>query len=75
MNKQLVFIDDSGDPGFKAGASSNNFIMASAVFIDEKIATKVNCAISDFRRSLGWQDETEFKFRKTNKCIIKQRLC
>ena len=74
MSKQLVFIDDSGDPGFKAGASSNNFIMASAVFIDDKTATEVNRAISDFRRSLGWQDETEFKFRKTNKRIVRQLL-
>lgn len=34
MSKQLVFIDDSGDPGFKKGASSANLIMA-AVFFDD----------------------------------------
>jgi len=70
---QLVFIDDSGDPGFK-GATSSNFIMASAVFIEPQVATEVNKAISDFRQSLGWQEEAEFKFRKTNKQIIKQLL-
>lgn len=70
---QLIFIDDSGDPGFK-GATSNNFIMTSAVFIDPVIATEVNKVISNFRQSLGWQEETEFKFRKTNKQIIKQLL-
>ena len=70
---QLIFIDDSGDPGFK-GATSDNFIMASAVFIDSDTATKVNRVISHFRKTLGWQDETEFKFRKTNKQIIKQLL-
>ncbi len=74
MNKQLVFIDDSGDPGFKEGASSNNFIIASAVFADQEIATEVNRAISDFRHTLGWQDETEFKFRKTNKHIVARLL-
>lgn len=75
MNKtgQLIFIDDSGDPGFK-GATSNNFIMASAVFIDSATATKVNSVISNYRQSLGWREETEFKFRKTNKQIIKQLL-
>ncbi|MBR3256759.1 DUF3800 domain-containing protein [Candidatus Saccharibacteria bacterium] len=74
MTKQLVFIDDSGDPGFKEGASSSNFIMASAVFIEPKTASEVNHAISDFRRSLGWRENAEFKFRKTNKRIIKQLL-
>lgn len=70
---QLIFIDDSGDPGFK-GATSNNFIMASAVFIDSIAATEVNKAISDFRQSLGWKEEAEFKFRKTNKQLVKQLL-
>lgn len=73
MNKQLVFIDDSGDPGFK-GATSANFVMAAALFVDPDTATKVNEAISDYRRSLGWRDEAEFKFRKTNKKYLKQLL-
>lgn len=71
--KQLVFIDDSGDPGFR-GATSPNFVMAAAVFVNKAMATKLNKAISDFRRSLGWQEGTEFKFRKTNKRIIKELL-
>lgn len=70
---QLIFIDDSGDPGFK-GATSSNFVMASAVFIEPEVATEVNKVISDFRRSIGWNDETEFKFRKTNKKIVKELL-
>ena len=32
--KQFVFIDDSGDPGFKGAASSQNFIMAAVLFND-----------------------------------------
>ena len=31
MSKQLIFIDDSGDPGFKS-VSSDNFVMAAALF-------------------------------------------
>ena len=72
-NKQLVFIDDSGDPGFR-GATSSNFIMASAVFASAEVATELNNLIGSFRESLGWQEEAEFKFRKTNKQIIKTLL-
>ncbi len=71
---QLVFIDDSGDPGFKKGVSSSNFVLAAALFMDSETATLVNDAISMYRKSLGWRDEAEFKFRKTNKQIIKQVL-
>lgn len=69
MSKQLVFIDDSGDPGFKEGASSSTFVLAAALFIDPEIATIVNKKISDYRRSLGWKDEHEFKFRKAPKKV------
>ena len=69
MNKQLIFIDDSGDPGFKKGASSSTFVMAGALFIDPETATLVNDAISEYRRSLGWKDGHEFKFRTTAKNI------
>ena len=74
MSKQLVFIDDSGDPGFKEGASSSTFVLAAALFIDPEIATIVNKEISDYRRSLGWKDEHEFKFRKAPKNIKLQFL-
>ena len=73
MQKQLIFIDDSGDPGFR-GSTSDFLIMAAAVFTSSEDATKLNKAISDFRKSLGWRDEAEFKFRKTNKQVIKQFL-
>ena len=69
MSKQLVFIDDSGDPGFKEGASSSTFVLAAALFIDSKDATALNNAISEYRQSLGWKDEHEFKFRKAPKKV------
>ena len=69
MDKQLVFIDDSGDPGFKAGASSSTFVLAAALFINPEIATILNKTISDYRKSLGWKDEHEFKFRKAPKRV------
>lgn len=69
QKKQLVFIDDSGDPGFKNGTNSSNLVMAAAVFIDPDEATRVNEEISAFRKSLGWKDEHEFKFRKAPKTV------
>jgi hypothetical protein len=39
-NKQLVFIDDSGDPGIKP-YSSSHFVMAAVVFADDLVAEEV----------------------------------
>lgn len=71
---QLIFIDDSGDPGFKEGVSSSNFILAAALFIDSDTAKLVNDAIAEYRRLLGWRDGHEFKFRTTAKDIKLQFL-
>lgn len=76
MSKQIVFVDDSGNPGFE-GAVSANLIMAGVVFDDAGEATRANKLISDFRKSLGWSDNVEFKFRKTSKdhvCELLRRL-
>lgn len=69
MKKQLIFIDDSGDPGFKEGVSSPTFVLAAALFIDIEEATELNKAISNYRKFLGWKDEHEFKFRKAPRKI------
>ena len=69
MTEQLVFIDDSGDPGFKKGMSSSTFVLAAALFIKPEVATKKKKKISDYRKSLGWKDEHEFKFRTAPKNV------
>ena len=69
MGKQLVFIDDSGDPGFKE-SSSTNFVMAAAVFIDSDVADELSDRIGEYRESLCWRKSTEFKFSKDRKEII-----
>ena len=71
--KRLVFIDDSGDPGFKE-VSSSNFVMAAALFIDPEVAVSLSERISNYRRSLGWRDDYEFKFAKIRKDIIIELL-
>lgn len=73
MTKQLVFIDDSGDPGFKK-VSSSNFVMAAALFMNPEVAMLLSKQITDYRESLGWRDNYEFKFTKIRKDIIVKLL-
>ncbi len=62
----LIFIDDSGDPGFKLTAgSSSNFVISLVIFGDELEAEKAAVAIKELRRSLGFPDNVEFKFAKS----------
>lgn len=75
VSKQLVFIDDSGDPGFKLDrGSSSHFVIACVIFDDPLDAEEVALAIKKYRRSLGWGDHREFKFNKTKKKYIKELL-
>ena len=67
--KQLVFIDDSGDPGFRRNVSSPILVLAAIVFNDSAQAALVNEEITKLRQILGWKDGHEFKFRNTSKGI------
>jgi hypothetical protein len=62
----LVFIDDSGDPGFKIEkGSSTHFVIAMVCFDDELEAEKTAVAIKELRRKLRIKDHEEFKFFKS----------
>lgn len=64
----LVFIDDSGDPGFKVEkGSSPVFVIACVVFNDDLEAEKTAVAIKELRRKLKKSDNFEFKFNKSNR--------
>jgi len=64
----LVFVDDSGDPGFKVEkGSSPVFVIACVIFDDELEAEKTAVAIKEFRRKLNKSDRFEFKFNKASK--------
>lgn len=66
----LVFIDDSGDAGFKLDkGSSKYFVIACVVFDDNLDAEETALKIKRLRRSLNWRNDHEFKFNKTNKEI------
>ncbi len=64
----LVFIDDSGDPGFKTEkGSSAVFVIALVIFDDDLEAEKTSLAIKELRRKLKVDDRFEFKFNKADK--------
>jgi len=64
-SKKIVFIDDSGDPGFKFGRGSTKyFAIALVVFDDDIDAEETSVIIKKFRRSLGWASHREFKFHQ-----------
>jgi hypothetical protein len=66
----LVFIDDSGDAGFKLEqGSSRFFVIAAVIFNDNLEAEKTAVAIKEARRKLGFSDYTEFKFNKSRKIV------
>ena len=64
----LIFIDDSGDPGFKINkGSSQVFIICCVIFSDDLEAEKTAVKIKELRRELKKSDYFEFKFNKCNK--------
>lgn len=66
----LVFIDDSGDPGFKVGKGSTEcFVIAMVIFSDPLEAERTALAIRELKRELRFPDDVEFKFFKSSKNV------
>lgn len=62
-----VFVDDSGDPGFKFGQGSSDFLVYTACIF--KTAEKVNylaVVLETAKESIGLHKEHELKFTKTS---------
>jgi DNA-binding transcriptional ArsR family regulator len=67
-NSMLVFIDDSGDPGFKFEKGSTAFfVIACVIFSDDLEAERVGVSIKELKRILKFPDEVEFKFNKSSR--------
>jgi hypothetical protein len=63
----LVFIDDSGDPGFRISkGSSKSFVISLVIFDDNLEAEKTALAIKELKRTLKVPDSYEFKFNKSS---------
>ncbi len=66
----LIFIDDSGDPGFQLGkGSSPVFVIALVIFDDNLLAEETAVALKKVRRELGFPDSMEFKFHKSREGV------
>jgi hypothetical protein len=64
----IIFIDESGDAGFKVQKGSTPvFIIAMIIFDDELDAEETALRIKKYRRSIGKKSNYEFKFSKSNK--------
>ena len=71
----LVFIDDSGDPGFQVHkGSSPVFVISLVIFDDELEAEKCAVALKELRRKLKFPDTVEFKFHKSRVAVKKAFL-
>jgi hypothetical protein len=71
---QLIFIDESGDPGL-TGDRSSNFVVAAVVIIDDETDDiMIRGKMKDFKRTAGLTDQYEFKFSKTRKDIVKNLI-
>lgn len=71
----LVFIDDSGDPGFEIEKGSSQFFTITAViFEDELEAEKAAVSIKELRRLLRFPDDVEFKFNKSRRPVREKLL-
>jgi len=64
----IIFIDESGDAGFKIEkGSSKNFVVVIIIFEDELDAEETALIIKKLRRNLKKPDGFEFKFNKMDK--------
>jgi hypothetical protein len=62
-----VFIDDSGDTGFKFDSgSSTHFVVAGCVFRSSEDVSFTAARIQAFRADLGWHVKSEFKHSKAS---------
>jgi hypothetical protein len=73
--KQLLFLDDSGDPGFKLNKGSTDyFVVACVIFDDPLDAEETALYLKKYKNEIGKSETFEFKYSKTNDDIIKKAL-
>lgn len=63
----LIFVDESGDTGFKfEKGSSRYFVIVLVIFEDFLDAEEVSLKIKRLKQKFGWGETTEFKFSGTS---------
>ena len=64
---QLIFIDDSGDPGFKFNrGSSRYFVIACVIFNNREASEITSQVLHSLKREMSWNQNREFKFHRAN---------
>lgn len=64
----LIFMDDSGDPGFKLDQGSTRFfVIVLIIFDDDLDAMETQLNIKKLKRELNLPEDFEFCFNKTSK--------
>lgn len=63
----LVFIDESGDPGFGGKSAKQYFIISLIIFEDYEEANKIERSILNLKKKLN--HKTEFKFSKSSNLV------
>jgi len=67
----IIFIDESGDPGFKTEKDSSLFLVISLLIFDkEEDSVETSQVVEVYRKKIKYSSSYEFKFRKTKKKII-----
>ncbi|MBR3116014.1 DUF3800 domain-containing protein [Candidatus Saccharibacteria bacterium] len=65
--EQLIFVDDSGDPGFKLNRGSSRYFVIACVIFNSKISAEYTSAnIKMLKEQIGWKQEREFKFHRAD---------
>ena len=65
--QQLIFIDDSGDPGFKLKRGSSQLFVIACIIFDSPISAEYTAAsLKMLKEQMGWKQEREFKFHRAN---------
>jgi hypothetical protein len=63
----LVFVDESGDSGFKTEEGSSQFFtVALVIFEEQDEAIACDQRIGLLRRELGWDERSEFHFNRNS---------
>jgi hypothetical protein len=71
----LVYIDDSGDPGFKFDrGSSTHFVLALVCFATDADAARTAVQIRRLQDALGFSRRTEFKFNGSSRPVRERFL-
>jgi hypothetical protein len=71
----IIFIDESGDPGFKTKrGSSAHFVIVLIIFDEEIDAEETALKIKKLKRTLKKSNRFEFKFNKCNRQLREQFL-